>query len=79
MHPLIGRAHALLSLAELIMHFSCTPLIGRAHALLSLAELIMHFSCNNQGTTLEALTIKYKGYRNVLEYKLGAWTLLLMI
>ena len=22
--PLIGRAHALLSLAELVMHFSCT-------------------------------------------------------
>jgi hypothetical protein len=43
--------HALLSLAERIMHLSCILILPShwpSHALLSLAELVMHFSCTTK-------------------------------
>uniref|UniRef100_A0A2N9HR00 RRM domain-containing protein n=1 Tax=Fagus sylvatica TaxID=28930 RepID=A0A2N9HR00_FAGSY len=45
------RCHALLSLAERIMHLSCILILPShwpSHALLSLAELVMHFSCTTK-------------------------------
>ena len=70
-HELLSLAelHALLSLVKLshafLMHSSHWP----AHALFSLVELSRAFLMHNQGTTLESLTIKYKGLkpRNVLD------------
>jgi hypothetical protein len=69
MHSSHWPAHALFSLVELSHAFLMHSSHWLAHALFSLVELSHAFLMHNQGTTLESLTIKYKGLkpRNVLD------------